>query len=148
MNKSLYWRLGLITAVVVIAIVIFVPSLPGVRASLPKWWPGNKVNLGLDLQGGMHLVYQVQTEKAVESLTGRLVTNLKNTAAEKNVPLADIKQVTGRELEATLSNPSDMDKFLGLVSDLGVLEKKSQEGAKVVLAVKDKEAERIKANSV
>ena len=148
MNKSLYWRLALISAVVVIAIVIFLPSLPGVRSGLPKWWPGNKINLGLDLQGGMHLVYQVQTEKAVESLTGRLVSNLKNTAAEKNVPVVDIRQTSGRELEATLANASDVDKFLGLVSDVGVLEKKSQEGSKVLLAVKEKEAERIKANSV
>src|SRR5512135_2355933 len=148
MNKNLYWRLALISAVVVIAIVIFVPSLPGVRAGLPKWWPGNKINLGLDLQGGMHLVYQVQSEKAVESLTARLASNLKNIAAEKNIPLVEIKQTSGREIEATLQNAADMDKFLTQVSDLGALEKKAQEGTKVVLAVKNADAERIKTNSV
>lgn len=150
MNKSLYWRLTLVSAAVVLAIILFIPSMPGIKKTdLPSWWLGNRINLGLDLQGGMHLIYQVQTEKAVESHTGRLVTSLRGAAAEKNIQLAGIKQTMGNELQADLQNPADMDKFLLLVSEQApTLEKKSQEGGKVVLAVKDKEAERIKANSV
>ena len=34
---------------------------------------GQRINLGLDLQGGMHLVLEVEAEKAVESTTDRLV---------------------------------------------------------------------------
>jgi len=150
MNKSLYWRLTLVSAAVVLAIILFIPSMPGVqKTDLPKWWLGNKINLGLDLQGGMHLIYQVQTEKAVESHVARLVTSLRGAAAEKNIQLANIKQASGNELQAVLQNPADMDKFLALVSEQApTLEKKTQEGGTVVLTVKDKEAERIKANSV
>lgn len=150
MNKSLYWRLTLVSAAVVLAIILFIPSMPGVKKTdLPKWWPGNRINLGLDLQGGMHLIYQVQTDKAVESHTGRLVSSLRGAALEKNIQLADIKQTMGNELQADLQNPADMDKFLSIVSEQApTLEKKLQEGGKLVLAVKDKEAERIKANSV
>lgn len=148
MSKSLMWRSTLIASLVVIALALFIPSLPGVREALPKWWPGNKINLGLDLQGGMHLVYQVQAEKALESSTGRLANNIKNTAAEKGINLLGIRQTSPSEIEATLEKPGDMDKFLGIVSDLNILEKKSQEGNKVVLDVKAAEAQKIKENSV
>ncbi len=33
--------------------------------SQPELWPNKKINLGLDLQGGMHLLLEVQSEKAV-----------------------------------------------------------------------------------
>ncbi|MGA2191984.1 MAG: protein translocase subunit SecD [Nitrospirota bacterium] len=148
MNRNLMWRMGLVAAVVVIAIIIFLPSIPGVRAALPKSWPGNRINLGLDLQGGMHLIYQVETDKAVESFTGRLAKSIKTMADEKKMPLTDIRQTSPTTIEAVLQSPGDMDKFLAIVSDLGSLEKKGQEGNKVVLAVKPADAERIATNSV
>ena len=148
MNRSLTWRMVLVASVVAVALIIFLPSLPGVRGSLPKWWPGNRINLGLDLQGGMHLIYQVETDKAVESFTGRLVANIKNTAVDKKISLVDAKQTSPTTIEATVQNPADMDKLLSVISDTGVLEKKSQEGTTVILALKATEAERIKTSAV
>jgi len=153
MSKSLVWRVGLLAVVVAIAITLFLPSMPGVRDSLPDWWKnnrvlGNKISLGLDLQGGMHLVYQVQTDQAVSSATSRLMGSLKSSAAEKAVPLTDIKQTSATEIEAVTTTPADMDKFLTLVADLGTLESKTREGNRIVLAMKAKDAERLKENSV
>ena len=148
MNKSLMWRMILVAAVVVTALIIFMPSLPDVRGNLPSWWPGNKINLGLDLQGGMHLVYQVESDKAVESFTGRLAGSIRNEAADKKIALADVKQTSPTTIEADVQNPSDMDALLSIASDLGVLDKTSQEGNKVVFALKNSEAERIKKNAV
>ena len=148
MNKSLTWRMILVAAVVVTALIIFMPSLPDVRGNLPSWWPGNKINLGLDLQGGMHLVYQVESDKAVESSTGRLAGSIRSEAADKKIALADVKQTSPTTIEVDVQNPADMDKLLSIASDLGVLDKTSQEGSKVVFALKSAEAERIKKNSV
>ncbi|MHB8172976.1 MAG: SecDF P1 head subdomain-containing protein, partial [Nitrospirota bacterium] len=148
MNKSLMWRMILVAAVVATALILFLPSLPGVRGSLPNWWPGNKINLGLDLQGGMHLIYQVESDKAVESFTGRLAGSLRNEALDKKIALTDIKQTSPTTIEADLQNPADMDKFLSIASDLGVLDKTSQEGGKVVFTLKNAEAQRIKKNAV
>ncbi|MEK6192857.1 MAG: protein translocase subunit SecD, partial [Deltaproteobacteria bacterium] len=58
--KTLSWRL--ISVLVVIA-AAFIFVLPTIR---PGMWPHKKINLGLDLQGGMHLVLEVDTDKAVE----------------------------------------------------------------------------------
>ncbi len=148
MNKSLMWRMLLVAAVVVTALIIFLPSLPDVRGSLPTWWPGNKINLGLDLQGGMHLIYQVESDKAVESFTGRLASSISNEAATKKIVLAGVKQTSPTTIEADVQNPADMDRLLSIASDLGVLDKVSQEGNKVVFALKNAEAARIKKNAV
>ncbi|HEY6508185.1 MAG TPA: hypothetical protein VIY56_09230, partial [Vicinamibacterales bacterium] len=53
MNKNLRWRV--ITILVVVAL--------GVWAFYP---PGQKINLGLDLKGGVHLVLRVQTDDALK----------------------------------------------------------------------------------
>lgn len=54
MNRSLMWRGLLILAALVGAIAL-------------TWPPEKKINLGLDLQGGMHLVLQVKTEDALRA---------------------------------------------------------------------------------
>jgi len=44
---------------------------PDGKDAMPDWWPswlpGDKIHLGLDLQGGSHLVLEVKVDKAVEN---------------------------------------------------------------------------------
>ena len=56
MNRNLLWRGMLILAVAVVCVALAYP-------------PKKKINLGLDLQGGMHLVLQVHTEDALRAET-------------------------------------------------------------------------------
>ncbi len=58
--KNITWRLPVVGIVFIIALIYIVPTFK------PGWWPHKQINLGLDLQGGMHLVLEVKTEKAVE----------------------------------------------------------------------------------
>lgn len=153
MKKSLVWRTSLVGAAVAIAIILFLPSIPGVRASLPEWWRtssflGNKVNLGLDLQGGMHLVYGVQTEKALEQSVARMMDNLSEVAKEKGVGLKEIKQTSETSLAVTLDKAEDMDTFLGFVSDLGILTTDSRDGAVASFSIDADDAASIKTRAV
>lgn len=71
MKKTVTWKvLSLLLATVIAGYYLF-PTLSG-RSSLPSLLPlllprAERLNLGLDLQGGMHLVLDVVTEKAVET---------------------------------------------------------------------------------
>ena len=69
MSKSLTWRGAIALFAVLVAVVYLVPSITG---EVPAWWsnilPKDKIHLGLDLQGGMHLVLEVQAQKAIESI--------------------------------------------------------------------------------
>jgi len=72
MYKALKWKIPLIFAVLLGAVFLAYP--------LDK-----KINLGLDLQGGMHLLLEVQVEKAVETSLERLGDDLKREIEEQDI---------------------------------------------------------------
>ncbi len=69
MLKNLRWRALFIGAVIIIAFFYLIPSLrPEVSEGEKGFFSAGRINLGLDLQGGMHLVLEVDTKKALEIL--------------------------------------------------------------------------------
>ncbi|OEU47581.1 MAG: protein-export membrane protein SecD [Desulfobacterales bacterium S3730MH5] len=91
--KQLKWRLFLIVALVMVAFVYVVPSI---CVNLPNWWkalgilPTEKIHLGLDLQGGMHLILEVQTQKAVENRIERTVQELRDAMKKAGIRYAEL----------------------------------------------------------
>jgi len=73
------WR-GVVNIAVIVGALIYL--LPTFNNDL---WPHKKINLGLDLQGGMHLVLEVQTEKAVETTIERTTDELKQELRKKEI---------------------------------------------------------------
>jgi len=56
-----------IVIVIVLSLVVLIPTF---YDKLPYWWPNflsQKIRMGLDLQGGIHLVLEVDVEKAIAS---------------------------------------------------------------------------------
>ena len=70
MNRNLVWRGVLILVIVVASIFSVYP-------------PKEKINLGLDLRGGMHLVLQVKSEDALRAETDGDMERLVQQAAEE-----------------------------------------------------------------
>lgn len=64
MTRNLAWRLSLVLILIFISFVYLTPT---VVSRLPSWWTGvlpkDKIHFGLDLQGGSHLVMEVDTHK-------------------------------------------------------------------------------------
>ena len=91
MPKELRWKVVAILIVLVGAVLFMVPSLSG---GPPRWWPSifpqEKLHLGLDLQGGMHLVLEVEGEKAVESALNNYAEDLKSALAEGDGVVAHV----------------------------------------------------------
>lgn len=107
MKKGILWRIGLIAATVVISLVFFLPNTP-LFQGMPAWWkdsmPNKGIVLGLDLQGGLHLVFEVEGDKAVEIQTDR-IASLLNGAFEKKKLQANVK----REGDAIIISPTTME---------------------------------------
>jgi preprotein translocase subunit SecD len=59
---------------------------------------GQRINLGLDLQGGMHLVLEVEAEKAVDSTTERLVAEVSEGLAKLTMPGLEVRKVAYDQL--------------------------------------------------
>ncbi len=88
MKKNVLWRFILIGVLSVAALVYLLPDLP-VYQGLPGWWKGSMpsrgITLGLDLQGGLHLVFEVEGDRAVAISVERLADALKQDLAEKDI---------------------------------------------------------------
>jgi preprotein translocase subunit SecD len=84
MKRNLLWRGLLILAVLVWATLAIYP--PGeIKKLFQGEEPSPNINLGLDLQGGMHLVLQVHTEDALRAETDSDMNVLTQQAQEKGV---------------------------------------------------------------
>ena len=81
MNKNLRWKVLVIVAVVGLSVWSFYP-------------PGTKVNLGLDLKGGVHMVMRVQTDAALRIETETTVERLRETLATAGVQYAKLEVTT------------------------------------------------------
>ena len=72
MKKELRWKSILVLAVIVSAAFLAYP-------------PGEKIHLGLDLEGGMHLVIEVITEDALSIETSQEILRLEDQLKRKNL---------------------------------------------------------------
>ncbi len=97
MKGTLLWRGIFILAAVVTAVVLALP--------LDK-----KINLGLDLQGGMHLVLQVQTEDALRAETDGDMDRLVQLAKDDGVT-GQPRRVADDRFEVTGLTPDGADKL-------------------------------------
>jgi len=61
-RKKVWVSLALILLLTVFSGLVDWPKVPGDNA-VSKWFTNQKINLGLDLQGGTHLVYQADTSE-------------------------------------------------------------------------------------
>ncbi len=81
MYKNLRWKVITVIAVAALAIVSFYP-------------PRTKIQLGLDLKGGVHLVLRVNTEDALKLETQTTAEQLSASLKEAGVTVASVRAAT------------------------------------------------------
>ncbi|MEN6375887.1 MAG: protein translocase subunit SecD [Smithella sp.] len=150
MIKSLKLRIA-ITAVVCLAALYFL--VPTFISQIPSPWneyfPKEKIHLGLDLQGGMHLVLEVDSEKALESLVERMAGDLKESLMTGKVRFRKIERAKGAVISLELTESSAktaLEKTLNeQYPDLEIASSTPREGGMLVeLKIKDKRATELK----
>lgn len=74
--------------------------------------PSNRINLGLDLKGGLHLVLEVDIENSVRDSIARSINRAKDTSQEKGVK-AELPQV-GQDYSVTIliDDPAKRDDLI------------------------------------
>ncbi|MEW6266086.1 MAG: protein translocase subunit SecD [Thermodesulfobacteriota bacterium] len=154
-DKNFKWRVLIVAAALAVSLVYIFPSL---APSLPTWWqkalPSDKISLGLDLKGGMHLVLEVQAAKAVESALERTVEELKFNLSKEKIPVNSlaVKQESG-QVELQLAKEEDLEKLNKLLDRefrFLVTKRTTRDSGRltVILNVDAKEATKIKEMAV
>src|SRR5260370_13669349 len=92
MNPNLKWKALFILAVILICIygLIGLPTFPTSGAQIKDNF-GKQIKLGLDLQGGVHLVLQVQVQEAIAQTTDQMVDILTKQLRNRNIRYDEIR---------------------------------------------------------
>jgi len=106
------WKVWLIGLVIAAGVLLSIPSLIAgtpYAASWPKWMPQYKVNLGLDLAGGSHLLLEADAQDALKQ---RLAAKEDEVATElrrdPRIDIGDISTAGGR-LSFLVRDPTKVD---------------------------------------
>lgn len=86
------WKTVLIWLVVAVGALFAAPNLysPALRASLPQALPDKPMTLGLDLQGGSHLLLQIDKESLVKDRLATLRDDVRNTLRNAQIGYTDL----------------------------------------------------------
>src|SRR4030043_432284 len=118
MWRSIQWRAGLIVFFLALSILFLVPTLID---PLPKWWtkvlPAEKIHLGLDLRGGMHLLLEVEVQKAVESALDKYASDIKDTLTKKDIAFNQVDRPPEGKIAVILPDSKANDRFSQIRSD-------------------------------
>ncbi len=109
--KLLNWR---VVSVIVVLLAAAIYVLPTIK---PGTWPNKRINLGLDLQGGMHLVLQVETQKAVEGRMERMTYDLRDELRSGKVRYQDISRVNGDQIAVSIRGEDNIEKYREVLDD-------------------------------
>jgi preprotein translocase subunit SecD len=96
MKKKLRWKVILVVGVIALAVFLAYP-------------PGEKIHLGLDLQGGIHLVLQVVTDDAVTTETDQEIIRLREELNKKNIDFQSVSKTDESIGKFTIQN-FDLEK--------------------------------------
>lgn len=114
------WKIFLILAVCIYGFAYSSPNFVGgqkhqwMKESLPDWMPKKTVNLGLDLRGGAHLLYEVDLDAVFKDRAATFSEDFKLYLKENNIGKSDIR-VIDRGVSITLEDPSDAQEVKTMI---------------------------------
>ena len=108
--KSFTIKRVLILGAIVAAVVCLLPTFTNT-------WPHKKINLGLDLQGGMHLVLEVQSEEAVKAELDRTISQLKLDLKNEKIQHMGIDKASGHKIIVKIPGADNKSAVEKLLSD-------------------------------
>lgn len=113
--ESLRSRTWIAVVLIAVALLSIVPNFKD--TSSLKWWPAAKLNYGLDIQGGLHLVMGVDIDGVVATSVVRQTQALKAEFAKENVVVKDFTTTLAKQGEFGIlaNNVEDAKKIEALV---------------------------------
>ncbi|MDH5299601.1 MAG: protein translocase subunit SecDF, partial [Desulfobulbaceae bacterium] len=155
MNRSLKWKSALLLVLVLFSVITVLPSF---NKNLPKWWgkylAPEGLRLGLDLQGGMHLVLKVDLDKAIENTLDFAANDLKEALADKKITVVRTPSPDKSTVLFTLPNATAVDTVKEMVDgefpdlDVQVREEGAGSFPRILLKLKAEKIDFINQNAV
>jgi preprotein translocase subunit SecD len=145
--KKVSWKLVSVLVVILATIIYLLPTLKS------NIWPHKKINLGLDLQGGMHLVLEVDSRKAVESTVERISQEIREMLRKDLIRNVAVERIDGTRISAQVRDPENIEKFKALLDDdfrdlRQISEKRSDGNLTIILGLTDSDRNHVEKLAV
>src|SRR6202045_776137 len=117
MNPNLKWKAVFIVVVIIGCVygLLGVPTFPTSLADVKSNF-AHQIKLGLDLQGGTHLILQVQVQEAIAQETDQTVDRLTTLLRSKNIHYDEVRRLDDTHI-VVRNVPSDqLSDFRDLVT--------------------------------
>jgi preprotein translocase subunit SecD len=113
------WKVAVILGICVLGVLLSLPNLFSRTQldRLPDWLPHQKINLGLDLQGGSHLLLEVDLHAVTQERLNSLVDEVRGILRPARIGYRGLG-IKGEAVTLTLTDPSESDRAVGLLKGL------------------------------
>lgn len=94
MNPNLKWKAVFIASIILICVygLVGLPTFPTTWAAVADNFK-SRIQLGLDLSGGSHLVLQVQVQEAIGTHCDQAIDSLKDQLRKQNLTVGEVRRV-------------------------------------------------------
>jgi len=138
LRMKLNYRVLIFIAAAVFGLALSVPSILNTK--------GPKITLGLDLQGGLHMLLGVDTDEAIRSKIKSLASAVKYAANDEDLIIDNFK-IDGGNIAFELLDKDDMPKMDAILKKMaGIAVQK--DGLKYAVSLTPKEIESVKKYAI
>lgn len=152
MRRGVAVRFAIFVIAILVSLVYLAPTFlskekgGGQKEGLPDWWPSflptDRIHLGLDLQGGSHLILEVKVDKAIENNIERVKGDVTNILRERGISGVSVDRVQGTQIQLKVPAAS-VERVQGVLKgdfpNLAVLNTQTSGGATEIFLSLSKE---------
>jgi len=117
---------------------------------LKRVMPNKGITLGLDLQGGIHLVMEVDEDRAVEIAVDRSVASLQDQLVDKKIPVESVTRTGPTQVTIQFQNGELKAQIQKMIDDYPTFSETESAGSanRLVWGLREAEAKRIKDSAI
>lgn len=151
--KRVRGRLILLSVALVLSLLFSISSSQTLLGHLPAWaqhiLPNRGIALGLDLQGGIHLVLQVEEDRAVEIAVERAVKDIRQILKDQDLSDVEVQRQGQATIGFQLGGQDQKTKIQSLMVDSfpGYVPH-AEEASTLEYTLRDSEISRIKNTAI
>ncbi len=118
MPKSLRWKFLFLAFLIVFTTVLLIPSFyPNTPDWFKKYVYQEGLKLGLDLQGGMHLILKVDVDQAVRNAAQLAAQDLKDALKRQGITIVRRKSQNPDEILIAVPNKSALENIKKVIEE-------------------------------
>ncbi|MCM2294279.1 protein translocase subunit SecDF [Allorhizobium sp. BGMRC 0089] len=104
------WKTILIWLTVLASVLIALPNLFSKQQlqELPKWFPAKQITLGLDLQGGSHIMLQIDHKDILKDRLQSTISDVRSSLRDANIAFNSLNG-SGQTVEVRIADPDKIE---------------------------------------